>query len=281
MVLTDRDNDIVRAVADLRFMTRDQISRLLFPALAESVCKRRLTLLYHGGFLDRLHLPVAAAYGSSKAVYYLDQAGVRLLWQQQRLTIPWRRRDGKREIFFLDHTLDINDVCVAVTLTSRRHNLDLEWLDERELRRRGVVERFRGHDGRRTVILPDAYFALGREGLADGFALEVDRATVPEKRMRARMRGYGEWAASGSYRSKLPTQSFRVIFAVTGTTRDPKRLEHVKRWCEEEGGGSLFWFINREGLDADALDSPVWWVAGDRSPRRLPLSAGLLRPSEP
>lgn len=277
MLLTDRDVKIVKHVAELRFMTRQQISRLVFPGLAESVCKRRLTLLYHSRFLDRIHLPVASAHGSSRAVYCLDEGGARLLWRREGLAMPWRRREADREAMFLEHTLDTNDVRVAFTLACRRLGLDLDWMDERELRRRGVVQRFRSRGAGETVILPDAYFTIGRDAVTDGFALEVDRATVSEKRMRARMAAYGEWAASGTYRRKLPSDSFRVVFAVTDTKRDPRRLERLKEWCEEGGGRSLFWFLDRAGLNANVLRDRVWRTAGETIPTRLPLSAESAR----
>ena len=70
----------------------------------------------------------------------------------------------------------------------------------------------------------------------------------------------------------MPVESLRVLFAVTDCKRDQRRLARLKRWCEEEGGRSLFWFVDRAGLDAgDVLGEPDWLVAGEDAPRRLPL----------
>lgn len=134
-----------------------------------------------------------------------------------------------------------------------------------------------GRGGEAVTIMPDAYFTVRQGDVVDGFALEVDRGTVSERRMRARMRAYGEWASSGAYRRRLPATSLRVLFAVTSCGRDGQRLNHLKRWCEEEAGGSLFWFVGRDGLEAEeVLDAPVWLVAGRAEPVRLALSSDLL-----
>jgi hypothetical protein len=210
-------------------------------------------------------------------VYYLDRAGAHILAQSLRATLEdlnWRRRDGEQEETFLAHTLDVNDVRIAFTLACRRHGLRLEWLDERALRRLDVLERIRGSGGETVTLLPDAYFTIGNGSEVDGFALEVDRGTVTERRMRARIRAYGEWATSGAYRRHLPAESLRVVFAVTASRRGEDRLALLKRWCEEEGGRSLFWFL--EGKDVageDILSAPVWRVGGRKGRVSLLLSA--------
>lgn len=277
MYLTDRDVQILEWVEKCRFLTREQIQRVLFTSRAASACKRRLTALYHNGYLGRLLLPVPAAYGASQAVYYLDQRGAAVLSRSVLAgsDVNWRRRDHEREELFLAHTLDINDVRIAFSLACRSRGLALEWFDERSLRRLAIVERVKAANHETITLLPDAYFTITTSASTDGFALEVDRATVPERRMRARIRAYGEWAASGSYRRKLPAQSLRVLFAVTDRRRDPRRLDRLKAWCEEERGRSLFWFVDRAGLEGDVLEDPVWLMASENEARRLPLSSDL------
>src|SRR4051812_26402571 len=58
MLLTDRDQDLIRWVAELRFATQEQLQGLLFSPKATSSCKRRLTLLYHNAYLDRRLIPL-------------------------------------------------------------------------------------------------------------------------------------------------------------------------------------------------------------------------------
>ena len=59
-------------------------------------------------------------------------------------------------------------------------------------------------------------------------------------------------------------QLFRRLFqAVVG--------EETKG-CGEERGGSLFWLVDREGLERDVLADPVWQVAGQEELAALALS---------
>src|SRR5688572_9440667 len=53
MQITARDIRIVRAVYEMRFLTREQIQVLEFTPSTASYCKRRLSLLFYHGFLDR------------------------------------------------------------------------------------------------------------------------------------------------------------------------------------------------------------------------------------
>jgi len=271
--LTDRDLNIIESVADCRFMTRHQVQKLLFTPGAASLAKRRLALLYHHGYLQRTPIPLRNSYGAVRTVYSLDRAGADLLASERRWEASgWRVRDADREMTFLDHHLDVIDVRLSFTLACRPRGLALDWTDERELRRRDVAHRVRGREGQTVTVIPDAYLVIASTTGIDGFAIEVDRATVTERRMKARFQAYGQWAKTGAYMKKLPAQSFRVLVAVTDTRRDARRVEHLKGWCEEVGGGSLFWFVDRSGLESDVLADAVWHVAGGSGTRTLPLS---------
>jgi hypothetical protein len=275
MLLTDRDVRILEWVHDCRFLTCEQIERLEFGPGAASNCRRRVGLLYHHGYLNRILEPLRDSYGASRAAYYLDRRGAQCLAQLQRAPVEgggWRSREGGQGELFLNHTLDTATVRIAVARSCRRRGLALEWWDECALRKQQVRERFRGAGGEGVTLIPDAYFTIGDGEAADGFALEVDRATVPERRMRSRFRAYGEWTGSGSYRKRLPVESLRVLVAVTECSRDPERLVHLKSWCEHEGGRSLFWFVDGSDLSTEnVLSESIWRVAGEEGQRPLPL----------
>jgi hypothetical protein len=274
MQLTDRDLDVLEAINDYRLVTRFHIQRLFFSEGAASAAKRRLALLFQHGYVDRIHVPVRNSYGALRTVYRLDRKGVEVLNQVRGWQLSaWRTRDQDREATFLDHHLDMVDVRLAFTVACRKNRLRLEWTDERELRRRGVIHRATHNSKDAVTIIPDAYFTLASARALDGFALEVDRGTVTERRMRARFRAYGQWAAAGGYQRHFPAKSFRVIVAVTASGRDRKRLQTLKRWCEEERGGSLFWFVARASLDDDVIAQPVWSIAGSSLAQSLALTS--------
>lgn len=265
MQLTDRDLRVLKLVADFRYMTREQVEKLEFSPSTTSYCKRRLSLLYHNGYLQRRFLPLRQAFGAARAYYTLDGRGADIVSQVLELPrsqLDWRPRDGRREALYMEHTLRINDFRTLVMLAARELDAPIEWTDERELKRRAPTHRVLDplRPGERITIVPDGYFAVGRQW---AFALELDRGTVDEVPFKRKIRGYGEWKARGGYAAAFGTQSLRVLFVVADATRDPRRLERVKRWTEQANGRSLFWFAGLDELTTGTvLQDPVWISAG-------------------
>jgi len=273
MQLTGRDLRILRLVADFRYMTREQVEKLEFTPSTISYCKRRLTLLYHNGYLERRFLPLRDAFGASRAYYMLDKRGADVLahaLELPRRQLDWRPRDGRREPLYMEHALRINDFRAMITVAAKAASLELDWIDERELKRRAAAHRVPDplHPGENITIIPDGYFTLGGRW---AFALELDRGTVEEGPFKRKVRGYGVWKSSGSYAKAFGTQSLRVLFVVADNSpRDPSRLVRIRNWCFDAKGRSLFWFAQLSDLDASTvLRGPLWSVAGTDTSGRL------------
>lgn len=268
IMLTPRDEDIIRWVYELRFATREQIQSLLFTPSTASSCKRRLTLLYHNRYLDRRLLPLRSRFGANRAAYCLDKRGAELLAFRAGTTalpVDWKARDNDRELYFLDHTLATNDVRVAATVAAGQLGYNFSWINERTLRTRTMRDLVDDpkHAGERLAVIPDGYFQLASDSRPLGFAVELDRGTVEEKRFKAKVRALGEWKVTGAYQARFGTDSLRVLFVVTDSERDPNRLTRIKAWTTAEGGQSLFWFaLLRELSPATIFTSPLWQVAG-------------------
>lgn len=265
MQLTARDIRIVRYMYEMRFMTREQIQRLEFAPSTASYCKRRLALLFHHGYLDRKFIPAPGSFGSTRAIYCLASKGAQLLAYELKTDVDWRPRDAERELYFLQHTLASNDVRSYVTMAAQRLGLSLDWTGERTLRRSEMKDYVGDprHGGQKLAVIPDGYFTLGTEPSSTAFALELDRATVEEKPFKTKVRAYGEWKVTGTYKKRFGTDSLRVLFVVAANHRDPHRLDRIRRWCEAEGGRSLFWFADAVGINEHTvLTEPIWWIAG-------------------
>jgi hypothetical protein len=253
MVLTQRDEDIIRWVYELRFATQEQIQQVLFSPSTASSCKRRLTLLYHNGYLDRRLLPLRSRFGANRAAYCLDKKGKELLLQRQGsglAQIDWRPADNDRELYFLEHLLAANQVRVCATLAASEQGFNLSWVDERALKTVSMKEQVKDpkNPERMLAVVP---------------ALELDRATVEEKPFKVKIRALGEWKVTGAYKRRFRTDSLRVLFVVGEQTRDPKRLQRIKAWTEAEGGRSLFWFAELTNITpASIFNQPIWQVAG-------------------
>jgi hypothetical protein len=275
MQLTARDVRILSAVCDMRFLTREQVQELLFSPSTASYCKRRLALLYHNSYLDRIYVPPLNTFGSTKAIYMLAAKGAGVVARDRKVEVrelAWRPRHNDRELYFLKHTLSINDFRIRLTIAAGERGLSLAWTDERALRRREMKDYVQDpiRHGRRLAVVPDGYFTLDDGERTSAFALEIDRATVEEKPFKQKVRGYGEWKLSGAYERRYGTKSLRVLWVVADVSRDSTRLERIKRWTEAEGGRSLFWFSTLDELTSETiLGAPVWLKAG--SEERHPL----------
>lgn len=275
MVLTHRDEQILRWVGELRFVTQEQLQALLFSASTKSSCKRRLTLLYHNRYLDRRLLPLRSAFGANRAVYCLDRRGAEFLTFQGEGNLDWRRADNDRELYFLQHTIDTNEIAICATLAARREGFDFAWTGERVLKRRAMRDSVVDpkHPDHKLTVIPDGYFRIAGRTSPLGFAVELDRGTVQEKPFKAKIRGLGEWKTTGVYRQRFGTDSLRVLFVVSPNRHDARRLERIKNWTEVEGGRSLFWFASLSDLTPQTIfQEPIWHVAGRTD--RAPLFAG-------
>ncbi|HXG37042.1 MAG TPA: replication-relaxation family protein [Dehalococcoidia bacterium] len=268
MRLTDRDVKVVHWVQEMRFLTREQIQRLEFSPASVSYCKRRLSLLFHNGYVERRFIPTPDSFGSTRAVYCLAARGAQLLRQELKLhpnQLEWRPKDRQRELYFLQHTLAINDFRICAILAAKFRNFTLDWVDERTLRRREMRDYVIDprDKSQKLAIVPDGYFTLASDSGVSAFALELDRGTVEEKSFKTKVRAYGEWKQTGVYEQRYGTKSLRVLFVVEPNKRDPHRLARIKRWCEAEGGRSLFWFASNDHVsEISIFDEPVWQVAG-------------------
>lgn len=268
MQLTARDIRVVTWVYEMRFLTREQVQNLEFSPSTASYCKRRLALLYHNGYVDRKFIPSVGSFGSTRAVYCLTTKGARLVAHEmgsELRVLDWRKRSTHRELYFLKHTLGINDFRICMIRAADHLKFALDWTDERTLRRLEARDYVADPKiaGSRLAVVPDGYFRLARDGAEVGFALELDRATVEEKPFKAKVRTYGEWKRSGLYRKRYGLNSLRVLFVLAPNPRDPHRLARMKRWTEAEGGRSLFWFASLDALaPMSILEARIWQVAG-------------------
>jgi len=216
MSLSQRDQQLLDALATYPFLTIRQLCQLVFGRLsARTYCATRLARLYQARLVDRLYL--ARSYrGGSLAVYTLR-----------------RRNKVQRSPYFLEHTLATLDFILAVRAYCQgRDDLELaQVVLERELRREPV----RVQEGSRGVpVVPDCYLQLtwhcnGRAYTLP-LALELDRGTQTSRVWRAKVRRYLAFVARG-YPERFGTHALTVVVL---TTAGPKRLRTLVQAIEGE-----------------------------------------------
>lgn len=262
MILTERDKQIVEAVYHCRVLRQDQIHTLFFGA-SKAASQRRLALLYHHGFLTRVFLTVRASYMLSPALYMLDRRGAELLRSELGYDhITWTSKSRDVGQPFLEHTLAINDIRVAVTVACRAHGYSLlDWRSEADLKgsydRVSIQER---SGGKQLVsLIPDSFFVVQTPKGKAPFFLEVDRGTETTTRFQSKIRAYQAYVQSGAYEKRYGYKSVRVLTVAFSQ----KRRESLKMVTGEVGGKERYWFaLHGEITPKSVFDAPLWTTAG-------------------
>src|ERR1041385_2543599 len=123
MQLTPRDANIIRLVSQHRFLHSNQIISLI--GGSPQPVLRRLQLLFHHGYLDRPRSQLNYYYqsGSKRIVYAIGNKGAKLLADaplEGRLRFDWTDRNQSVKQFYLQHSLLISEVMVAMEKSCAR-----------------------------------------------------------------------------------------------------------------------------------------------------------------
>ena len=119
--LQERDAQIILQVYKHRFLTSEHIIALL-SASAKPVL-RRLSLLYHAGYLGRPKEQTRIyVKGSRPMVYSIGNKGADLLAQEfdiQRPKVDWTSKEREIKHPYLEHTLMVSHFMVCLELACR------------------------------------------------------------------------------------------------------------------------------------------------------------------
>ncbi|MCA9904045.1 MAG: replication-relaxation family protein [Anaerolineae bacterium] len=256
---TENDRAIVQLVFAYRVLSQSQLERLL--GLAQSTVQRLLRRLYDHRYLDRVFLPITR-FGSSPALYILDKEGIALLRRmgvEDFTAIPGKDLSS----LFLEHTLAINEVRIAIAQACEAHGWTLaQWLTENELK--ADYDRVYVKGERRSVALvPDSFFSIyvPEKGTTHCF-LELDRGTMTLKRFRDKVAAYVSYYKNGGFKQRFGAQGFRVLTVVDGVGRG-RTDSLVQMTAAMAGIGRRFWFAHLDDIQAKSvLSQPIWRVAG-------------------
>ena len=259
MNLTERDKRIIEWVYLFRFLTGEQIGLLEFENASKTACQRRLSLLYHNKYLSAIEKPTHAGYGSSKRVYCLSQRGKEVISfmydGMDPKNIKWNKKNNQVEIYFLEHTLAVNAVRVAFTISARSLGYELKWIPEWELKTLKEKVRDPENPGKSLAVTPDGYFILKGEGKEARFFIEADRATETNRRWKNKVRGYVEYVNTGQYYNRYKAESLRVLTITT----TQERLENLLDTTKNVKGANFFWFTTKKKiLNNNVIINPLW-----------------------
>jgi hypothetical protein len=256
--LTNRDLEVMKALYEYRVLSTHQVQELFFSSIVKA--RARLQLLYHHGFVDRKFSGVYFDKMNSPISYVLDRRGAETLYDTGILTKGWSVKSKQVGTFFLQHTLEINSVRIAITKACQQFGFELvEWRSETELKD--------GFDHVKVpqiehpiAVLPDSYLVIKTPaGVTTHFFLEVDRSTETTEKFRRKLLAYQVYLSSPLAKKRFGTTKFRVLT----TTKSTARLENLKRVAEKIEGKNRFWFtVLNQVTENSVLNIPIWHVAG-------------------
>lgn len=262
LVLQERDIAFLQAAADYRLLSTPQYL-LLFPESRDAVY-RRLQLLFHHGYLDRLN-----GDPTKPMVYGLANRGAEILVERGYLQDigDWRKKNQDLQDRYIAHQTMITNFRIALTLAVR------ERLDVRLLffQREGLALRDRvtaAHNGRRQSlpINPDGFFGLQFPDLPEWrnrafFFLEADRSTMTKDRFLQKLVGYWEWFCQGGHTRKHGIRTFRVLTVTKSEERMGSLLHAAREAGELQEDLRLFWFTSEKRFGAERpapILGPIW-----------------------
>jgi len=283
MALVERD---VRMLEHVQYyggvLRADHLLDLEFPGTRGKACQRRLTRLFHNGYLLRSS-KVGSVYCGG-AVYWLTRKGAREI-AAGAADHPSVSSSGVSPVWSqIHHDLRIVDIVLAVqgacAASSGEFKLR-EWFTERDLRQEATSVPYvtrAGVTASRKVI-PDAYLQLERHtGSGQPFysrlLLEVDNSTHPQRRFADDKVLPGiAWVKSAGYTKRFGAPRGRWLVV----TKSEQRLSALKETSERVAGkAAAFWYfttfaqISPETL----LSAPIWQRGG------TPLPTALFPPRE-
>ncbi len=236
---------------------------LLFPESRDGVY-RRLQLLFHHGYLDRLRGDPTASM-----VYALGNRGAKILVEQGYLEGmgDWRKRNQDLQDRYIAHQMMITNFRIALRLAMRERpdvRLLLFRREGLDLRDRVMAQ----SNGRRQSlpINPDGFFGLQFPDLPEGknrafFFLEADRSTMTRERFLQKLVAYWEWFSKGGHTQKHGIRTFRVLTVTRSEERMANLLAAATGAKELREGLRLFWFTSEKHLtpkQPNTIFQPVW-----------------------
>jgi hypothetical protein len=180
--VTERDVEVMVDIYKYRYLSVSQIEALHYPS--RPVAWRRLRALTLLGYIKDFTAP-----GVPERVFYLDNPGAEVVAGHMQVTmddLKWHRlQKAPKDYYFLRHFLAINDFRITLTRACYTSPLTLlgfipEYVGEKT--KQGDVKKYLRDnvcDITDTSInishTPDGVFALGKDGNAALFFVEIDR----------------------------------------------------------------------------------------------------------
>lgn len=247
IVLQDRDRMLLAALSVLRVVDREQAQRI-GPFGSIRRANTRLLQLTQAGLLRRCFFGTEA--GGRRALYMLSARGASVIPSSpfpilQRRTDELLVADG-----FIQHQLLVNSVWIAVhrPVVNAQAMQVYRW------------KAFTNALSPAVPLIPDGYFEV-QSNDADGFFVELDRGTEPQKTWQKKTELYLKLALSGAFKELFKQSRFRVLVVTTSA----RRADSIRRTVLKQTA-KIFRFATIQDINSEGLWAPIWTMP-DGTPR--------------
>lgn len=239
LVLQDRDRHLLRELATMRVIDREQ-AKCVAGFGSTRRANSRLLILTRAGLLRRFFLGTRA--GGQRALYTLSPIGAKLV------DVPFRgpRRPQDQILvadFFVTHQLSINQIYCALKFQpiSIPEATFGKWQSFYEPLESG------------TRLIPDGYFEILIPQKTLAAFLEVDLGHEGLSIWKKKVENYLRYAISGSFAKRFGQPQFRVLVIA-----NTERRMHSLRKATSNLTDKLFWFTTSDSIARGGFWSPVW-----------------------
>lgn len=289
--ITERDAAILRAVARFRFLSSEQVARII--GGSERALRVRLKLLFYHGYLDRprhQHVQLAMFFdeGNRPLVYGLARRGAQLLAEHGAVVdakLDWTTKNARATSHFLAHTLEVANAMIGFEQACGEYGA-LQLIDHHALlpyfpaARRVVRDPFRCRvdvrHGNATVpigVVPDRLFSFAyTNGTRHNFALELDRGSMDIKArqlagkssFRRKLLGYFHAWRQKRHTEAWGFQSFRIL-TITPSYKRIESMLAAQREITNDAASGLFLYTTLERLAVHGPLGNAWINATDNA----------------
>jgi protein involved in plasmid replication-relaxation len=238
-VLQDRDRQLLREIAIMRVVDREQAKCAAGFGSTPRV-NSRLLGLKRAGILRRFFL--GSKGRGQKALYALSATGAKLI------DVPFRGpRRAHDEVliadFFVTHQLSINEIyCLLkfrpIPVCEAQF---LRWMSFYEPLESG------------TRLIPDGYVEVTTPQKTLAAFLEVDLGHEGLSVWKRKVESYLRYAISGNFEKRSGQPQFRVLVIA-----NTERRMHSLRAATASLTNKVFWFSTFDSIGRDGFWSPVW-----------------------
>lgn len=231
---TEREFKILEFLHFAKFSTTTQLNRQFFAELKTDLAAKRAAnrvsrKLENEGLIAKLPRRVGGFYrekngGSSESVWYLTDAGYKVLRLKKPKLPPGRKRPPAPNVLFLEHQLMISET--ATQLCEMEHSgkivhLEIAW--EPRCWRSFL------NGGEPVSLKPDLYAKFTNSGYDGAYFIELDRATESVQKIFKKCQTYVSYFNTG-IEEKTTGLTPYIVWVVP----NHKRQEQIEKMLREK-----------------------------------------------